>query len=110
LERDFVSGGRRPLIIACGIYSLAYFFYLFFPFDFALSVEDLRGRLPVLPYLLLSWPGGGTPTSRRVILVLVATIATIPLGVLLAVKLEPISIPRIAVTGFLMMSAATVVS
>ena len=83
-QRGLRGGGRRPLMIACGIYAAALLFFFLFPFDFALSAEDFRERAAVLPHMVLSWPGEGLPITRRVLVVMADAAATIPLGVLLA--------------------------
>jgi VanZ family protein len=102
--------GRRPLMIVCGIYTAALFLFFLFPFDFALSTEDFRERAAELPHMLLSWPGEGRSTTLRVVAVLVDTAATIPLGLLLALKSPRRSLLRIAVAGFAMMSLVTVLT
>jgi hypothetical protein len=75
-----------PLMIACGIYAAALLLFFLFPFDFALSAEDFRERAAVLPHMVLSWPGEGLPITRRVLVVMADAAATIPLGVLLALR------------------------
>lgn len=101
------GGGRRALVIACGIYAAALLFFFLFPFDFALSAADFRERAATLPDVLLSWPGEGRTTTLRVLVVLADTAATAPLGVLLALRSRRRSLFRIAVAGFATMSAVT---
>jgi VanZ family protein len=106
-----ISGhGRRPLLVACGIYTVALVLFFLFPFDFALSAEDFRDRATALPNMLLLWTGDGRSTALRVVVVLAGTAATVPLGVLLALKSRRRSLFRIAVTGFVMMSAVMVLT
>jgi VanZ family protein len=110
LRSDVAGVGDRALILLCGLYALAYLFFLLFPFDVALSGEDLRERAAVLPQLLFSLPGAGLPLGLRLILPLVETAATVPIGVWLALARRDWPLSRIALTGILMMSAATVAS
>ena len=104
------GGGRTPLMIACGIYAAALLAFFLFPFDFTLSADDFRERAAVLPRMLLSWPGEGRSTTLRVLVVLADTAATIPLGVLLALKSRPRSLLRIAAIGFVTMSVVTILT
>lgn len=110
LPRQLARGGRRPLVLACEIYTLALVLFFLFPFDLALSVGDLRGRAAVLPHLLLAWPGTGRPAAVRIGLVLAGTAATVPLGVLLALRSRRKSLLGIAAAGCVLMSAVTVLS
>ena len=108
--RGISEPGSRPLLIACGIYALALLLFYLFPFDFALSAEDFRERAAALPNMLLSWTGEGRSPTLRAVLVLADTAATIPPGVLLALKSRRRSLFRIAVTGLVMMSMVTVLT
>jgi VanZ family protein len=107
---DLAGRGRRALIVACRIYALGFFLFLLFPFDFVLSGDDLRQRGAVLPQLLLSWPGAGLPTGLRLTFILVGTVATIPLGVLLALRRRSRSLLGIATAGLSMMSGVMLAS
>jgi hypothetical protein len=104
------GGGRRPLLIGCWIYVAALLFFFLFPFDFALSAEDFRERAVVLPHTLLSWPGEWLAPTLRVLVVMAGGAATIPLGVLLALKSRRRSLLRIAGVGFVAMSVVTVLT
>src|SRR6516164_7696781 len=108
--RGISEPGSRPLLIACGIYALALLLFYLFPFDFALSAEDFRERAAALPNMLLSWTGEGRSTPLRAVVVLAGTAATIPVGVLLALESRRRSLFAIAVTGFVLMSAVTVLT
>jgi VanZ family protein len=108
--RDISGHGRRPLMIACGIYAVALFLFFLFPFDFVLSIEDLRDHIVASRHQLLSWPGEGRSTALRLILVLADTAATAPLGVLLALRGRRRSLFSIAVTGFVIMSAVSLLT
>jgi glycopeptide antibiotics resistance protein len=110
LRAKLARGGDRPLIVLCSLYALGYLFFLLFPFDFALSGEDLRQHATALPQLLLSWPGARLPPGPRLILPLAEAAATIPIGVLLASARRRWPLGWIALAGFLMMAAATVAS
>jgi VanZ family protein len=105
--RADVAGGNRSLAALCALYTLAYLVFLLFPFDFALSGEDLRQRAAALPQLLLSFPGARLPPGLRLLLPLVDAAATIPIGVLLAVTRRSWPLGRIALAGLLIMSMIT---
>ena len=109
LMRNLGGSGRQRLTIACTIYAVGLVFYFLFPFDIALSGEELRERAALLPQLLLSLPGAGLPAALRLVIVVSATAVTVPLGVLLALRSDR-SLLNIAVAGFVMMSAITVLS
>jgi len=108
--RDISRRGRRAVLIACTIYTVALLLFFLFPFDFALSAEDFHERVAALPHMLLSWTGDGLSTPLRVLVVLADTAATIPVGVMLALTSRRRSLFRIAVTGFVMMSAVTMLT
>ena len=110
LRADLAGGGDRPMIALGGFYVVGWLLFLLFPFDVALSGEDLRVRAAVLPQLLLSWPGAKLPLGLRLAIPLAEAAATIPIGVWLALPRRNWPLFRIALTGFLMMSAATVAS
>ncbi len=110
LERDLAAGGRRALIGLCGLYALMLFLFFLFPFDFALNAADLRERVAAVPHMLLSLPGEGWPASLRLILVLAATGAAIPVGALLTLTNRAMSLLGIAAAGLLMMSAVAAIS
>ncbi len=110
VRAGLAAGGDRPLMVLCGLYAVAYLLFLLFPFDFALSADDLAQRVAALPQLLLSWPGARLPLGVRLILPLAYAAAAIPVGVLLALARRAWSLGRIALAGFLLMSAATAIS
>jgi VanZ family protein len=110
LQRGISEHGRRALLIACGAYTVTLLLFYLFPFDFVLSAEDFRERAAALPDMLLSWTGEGRSTPLRAVVVLMGTAATIPIGVLLAMKSRRRSLFGIAVTGFVLMSAVTVLT
>jgi VanZ family protein len=109
LMQNLGESGRQRLTVACTIYAVGLVFYFLFPFDIALSGGELRERAALLPQLLLSLPGAGLPAALRVVIVVAATAVTVPLGVLWALGGNR-SLLNIAVAGFVMMSAITVLS
>ena len=60
--------------------------------------------------MLLSWTGEGRSTPLRAVVVLAGTAATIPVGVLLALESRRRSLFAVAVAGFVLMSAVTVLT
>ena len=103
-------GGNRPLVVLCTLYAVAYLVFLLFPFDFALSGEDLRQRAAALPQLLLSFPGARLPVGLRPLLPLADAAAAMPIGVLLALMRPAWPVGRLALAGLLLISAATAAS
>jgi len=110
LLRGISGHGRTALLIACGAYTVSLLLFYLLPFDFALSAEDFRERAAALPDMLLSWTGEGRPTPLRAVVVLAGTAATIPVGVLLALESRRRSLFAVAVAGFVLMSAVTVLT
>jgi glycopeptide antibiotics resistance protein len=82
-----VPAGRRDpaagLVLALRLYCGALAIFLLMPLDFALDATDLRAQIGRLPGALLALPGGDRPLPVRIILILVATAAFIPAGMLL---------------------------
>ena len=110
LRADLAGRGDRPMIALCSLYVVGWLLFLLFPFDVVLSGEDLRARAAVLPQLLLSWPGAKLPLGLRLAIPLAEAAATIPIGVWLALLRRNWPLFRIALIGFLMMSAAIAAS
>lgn len=106
----FHDGGRRALSIVLKAYTIVLFLYFLFPFDFVVSAGDLSDRVVALPKLILSLPGAGRSTGIRLILVFASTAATIPLGMMLAVERQRLSLRRAVATGLITMSAVMVAS
>jgi len=104
------GNGRRFLMIVCGIYAVALLLFFLFPFDFVLSTQELRERAAILPQQLFSWPGAGLSTMHRAVWILAGSAATAPLGVFLALRSTRRSLFKIAIVGFLAMSAITLVT
>jgi VanZ family protein len=109
LMRNLGGSARQRLTIACTVYAVGLVFYFLFPFDIALSGEELRERAALLPQLLLSLPGAGLSAAFRLVIVVAATAVTVPLGVLWALRSNR-SLLNITVAGVVMMSAVTVLS
>jgi len=107
--REEDVGARAPRI-TLRIYVVLLILFLLFPFDFVLSIGDLNERLTELSSLLFSWPGEGRSREIRVALMLANIIETIPLGMLLATQKKRRSLWRIAMLGFVSMTAVFVVT
>ena len=105
VARQFAGG--NGLAIVLGAYTIALIGYALVPFDVALSAADWQARLAELPSLLISLPGAGRPRGIRIILVVMSTASTIPLGMLLALLAPRASLLRHAVVGLLLMIAVT---
>ena len=79
-------GGRDPvstLVLALRLYTGALLVFLLMPLDFALDATDLRAQFLRLPATLFSLPGSERPLLLRLILIVVASAAFIPVGMLL---------------------------
>ena len=72
------------LQILLGIYTAWLILYFLLPFDFTLSVTELRDRLAELPAMLLAVPGRGHAAAFRALLVVADIVSTIPVGMFLA--------------------------
>ncbi|HEX4368006.1 MAG TPA: VanZ family protein, partial [Rhodopila sp.] len=80
------SGRRNPvatLVLALRLYAAALVIFLLMPLDFALNAADLQTCIGRLPGAVLALPGGGRPLLIRVTLIVAASAAFIPVGVLL---------------------------
>ena len=86
-ERVGRSPGRRDhvwaFVLGLRLYTGALCLFVLMPLDFALDETDLRIQLGRLPDTLLTLPGYGRPPSVRVLLMVVAAAAFIPVGMLL---------------------------
>jgi glycopeptide antibiotics resistance protein len=78
-RRDPVAG----LVVALRLYLAALAVFLLMPLDFALDAADLRAQIERLPDTVLALPGGGRPLAVRLILILTAAAAFVPVGMLL---------------------------
>jgi len=71
-------------VLLLRIYTGALFIFVLMPLDFALDATDLRAQLDRLPDTLLTLPGSERPPAVRVILIVMAAAAFVPVGMLLA--------------------------
>ncbi len=77
---------RNPvaaLVLALRLYAAALLIFLLMPLDFALNAADLRACIGRLPDTMLTLPGDGRPLLVRVTLIVAASAAFIPVGMLL---------------------------
>jgi VanZ family protein len=72
------------LLLALRLYSIALLAFLLMPLDFALDAADLHMQFSRLPDTFLALPGPERPFGQRVITILVAAAAFMPVGALLA--------------------------
>lgn len=80
------SRRRDPVamfVLALRIYTGALLIFVMMPLDFALDATDLRLQMTRLPATLLAFPGAERPPAVRMILIVVAAAAFIPVGMLL---------------------------
>ena len=71
------------LVLTLKLYSIALLIFLLMPLDFALNATDLWAQVERLPDTMLALPGAGRPFGVRLILLIVAGAAFIPVGMLL---------------------------
>ena len=105
--RPLAGGGRAGLMAALGVYAALLLYFLLLPFDVALSRSDLHERLAELPHLLWALPGAGRGTAVRAALVLAATAAMAPVGMLLALAWPRRSLRWIGLIGLVAMLGVT---
>jgi glycopeptide antibiotics resistance protein len=86
-ERIGQTVSRRDLVgafvLALRLYTGALCLFILMPLDFALNATDLGTQLDRLPETLLILPGHDRPPALRVVLVIMAVVAFIPVGMLL---------------------------
>jgi hypothetical protein len=95
-----LSKSGDGLVILLGIYTVWLIAYFLTPFDFVLSAGELRAHLANLPPSLGSWPGGGQKPGFRLLLVAADTLATVPVGMFLAVAIRQWRFPGKLLLGF----------
>jgi glycopeptide antibiotics resistance protein len=82
------SAGRRnpvaALVLALRLYTAALVIFLLMPLDFALNAADVQACIGRLPETLLALPGTGRPLLIRLTLIVAASAAFIPVGMLLS--------------------------
>jgi VanZ family protein len=101
-------GASKFMVRLLVAYAFAYGLFMVLPLNFTLSAGDLQERLEQVPHLLFSWPGAGRPRLIRLSLVLVNFLASVPLGLLLAIKAARRSAPWYAAVSLIAMSAITI--
>jgi VanZ family protein len=102
VARQFAGG--NGLAIVLGAYTIALIGFSLVPFDIALSVDDWHERLAGLPALFLSMPAADRPTSIRILLVVMSTASTVPIGMLLGLLSPRGSLLRHAFVGLVLMT------
>jgi VanZ family protein len=84
LLADTLGRGRVALRAAILLYLAAYVALAVFPFDFLVSLTELRWRLSTESWGILFAPAGGGGVLRRALQLVVDAAAMVPLGVLIA--------------------------
>jgi VanZ family protein len=79
--------------------TLGFVAFALFPFDVALSTQDIAARFANLPSALLSLPNAGRPLGLQIVLLVATAIAAMPLGMRLVVQAERPALAQIAATG-----------
>ena len=91
------EASRFRLVLDAAI--LGFVVFALFPFDVALSAQDIVFRFATLPSALLSMPNAGRPLGLQIVLLVATAIAAMPLGIRLAVQAERPNLAQIAATG-----------
>ncbi len=87
------QASRACLVLDAAIFGFVAF--ALFPFDIALSTQDLIARFATLPGALLSVPDAGRPLGLRVVLLAATAIIAMPLGMRLCLRTtRPGELPR----------------
>lgn len=71
------------LVLVLRLYVIVLLAFLLMPLDFALDAADLGARFARLPETILVLPGPDRPMGQRAIVILVSTVAFMPMGMLL---------------------------
>ena len=79
-QRDPVAG----LVLALRLYLGALLVFLLMPLDFALDAADLQAQIARLPETIMTLPGEGRPLIIQVAALAAASLAFVPVGMLLA--------------------------
>lgn len=98
------------LVILLGAYTAWLFAYFLTPFDIVLSAAEWHARASQLPIWLAEAPGPGQPPSVRALLILADGLATVPVGMFLAVTFRSRSAPFKLAVGFALMALVEVAS
>jgi hypothetical protein len=104
-----LRGGRDALPVLLAIYAAVFIIIALFPFNFALSLGDLRERLSAVPADLLSMPLEDRSRSIRLVFILISTAAMAPIGMLIALRNPYRPVIAASVLGFLLMTVLTIV-
>lgn len=78
-RRDHIGG----FVLLLRLYTGALCLFTLMPLDFALNASDLGTLLDRLPKTVVTLPGNGRPLAVRVMLIVMASLAFIPVGMLL---------------------------
>jgi VanZ family protein len=78
------SGANFSIKTHIVLYLFSYFFVVFFPFTFILSIDDLSIRVAALPSQLVSLPGTGRPPVHRLAMLAGHVALVMPFGGLLS--------------------------
>ena len=100
LWRTFQLGGRESLLAAIALYIMLYLVQSLFPFDFVISMAELKNKLASdnLGWII----AGGCSNPVRCAAVLIAEMAAIaPLGLLLGLVSSTLSLRRLFVAGLI---------
>lgn len=114
LAHGWDGGGLSSLAVLLKLYTAALVLFMLMPLDFALSAEDLGYVLGRLPDIVTTVSGAGRPPLIRAVLLVSGTAATVPIGMLLALRPAPDrdgrSLASATLLGFLAMTAVLVLS
>src|SRR5262249_34979037 len=102
VARQFTGGNGLAIVLAA--YTIALIGFSLVPFDIALSAEDWRDRLASLPALFLSMPAADRPPGIRLVLIVMSTASTLPVGVLLGLLAPRAPLLLQALLGLLLMT------
>src|SRR5208282_1214297 len=91
------EASRFRLVLDAAV--LGFVAFALFPFDVALSTQDLAHRFATLPRALLPLPNAGRPVGVQVVLLVATAMAAMPLGMRLAAQAEPPRLARTTATG-----------
>lgn len=78
---------RATLILLLRVYTAALILFILLPLDVALNLDDLADQMRRLPDAFVAVPGEGRPIIVRVVVMVAGTLAAVPVGVLLALRL-----------------------
>jgi VanZ family protein len=79
--------------------------FALFPYDIPLSLGDLTHRLAGVHHTLLTPPGVRRPAAQRIVLAVATGLATVPLGMRLALARDRPAVARVAFRGAVVLLA-----